>query len=237
MNIYLENVIKEYEGKKIVEVDELHIKSGALYGFIGPNGAGKSTLIKMIAGLERLNSGNIYYGHKPKSDPPFEIMTLVFQKPYLLRTTVEKNILYPLKLRGWSEKEMEDRVTELLKDMGLSEFRHQKSWKLSGGETQKVALARAMSFRPKLLLLDEPTANIDPSTIAIIEKMLRKANQEENTTVIIITHNLQQAKRLCSDLVFMHKGDVVEHGSADEVLNQPKHILTQRFIEGELIID
>jgi len=237
MNIYLENVIKEYEGKKIVEIDELHIKNGALYGFIGPNGAGKSTLIKMIAGLEPLDSGNIYYGHKPKSDPPFEIMTLVFQKPYLLRTTVEKNLLYPLKLRGWKEQEMEERVTELLKDMGLSEFRHQKSWKLSGGETQKVALARAMSFRPKLLLLDEPTANIDPSTIAIIEKMLHKANQEENTTVIIITHNLQQAKRLCSDLVFMHKGNVVEHGKVDKVLNQPAHILTQRFIEGELIVD
>ena len=235
MNIHCEKVTKQYEGKKILDIDTLHIKRGALCGIIGPNGAGKSTLVRIIAGLEMPTSGHVFYGHKPKADPPFEIMTMVFQKPYLIRTTVEKNIAYPLKLRGWNKKQIEERTIELLEDIGLTEFRHQKSWKLSGGETQKVALARALSFKPKLLLLDEPTANIDPPSIAVIEKMLKKANKNEHTTVIIITHNLQQAKRLCNHIVFMHRGQVIETGNSDEVINHPKDDKTRRFIEGELI--
>lgn len=235
MNIHCENVTKWYEEKKVLDVDALHIKRGALCGVIGPNGAGKSTLVRIIAGLEAPTSGQVYYGHKPKSAPPFDIMTMVFQKPYLLRTTVEKNIAYPLKLRGWDKKQIEDRTSELLEDMGLTEFRHQKSWKLSGGEIQKVALARALSFRPKLLILDEPTANIDPPSIAAIEKMLKKVSQNEHTTVIIITHNLQQAKRLCNYITFMHKGQVVETGISDQVIHHPKNNKTKRFIDGELI--
>lgn len=235
MNIHCENVTKQYEGKKVLDIDTLHIKRGALCGIIGPNGAGKSTLVKIIAGLEMPTSGNVYYGHKPKSQPPFEIMTMVFQKPYLIRTTVEKNIAYPLKIRGWDRNKIDERTTELLQDIGLAEFRNQKSWHLSGGEIQKVALARALSFKPKLLLLDEPTANIDPPSIAVIEKMLKKANENQHTTVIIITHNLQQAKRLCNHVVFMHKGKVIETGSEDQIIYHPKDDRTRRFIEGELI--
>lgn len=235
MNIHCENVTKQYEEKKVLDIDTLHIRRGALCGIIGPNGAGKSTLVKIIAGLEMPTSGYVYYGHKPKTEPPFEIMTMVFQKPYLIRTTVEKNIAYPLKIRGWDRNKIDERTTELLHDIGLSEFKSQKSWQLSGGEVQKVALARALSFKPKLLLLDEPTANIDPPSIAVIERMLKKANENQQTTVIIITHNLQQAKRLCNHIVFMHKGKVVETGSEDQIIHHPKDDRTRRFIEGELI--
>lgn len=236
MNIYIENLVKEYDGKRILDVEKLHIERGSLCGIIGPNGAGKTTLIRVIAGIEKQTEGMVFYGHKPKSEPPLEIMTLVFQKPYLIRTTVEKNISYPLKLRKWGENEIEERVQELIIEMGLEQQKKQKSWKLSGGETQKVALARALSFKPKLLLLDEPTANIDPASIAMIEKMLKKIREENNTTVIIITHNLLQAKRLCSDIVFMHKGKVIESGTTDQIFNSPQSQLTQSFFEGELLL-
>lgn len=235
MNITIENLTKEYNGRKVLDVDKLHIKIGTLCGIIGPNGAGKSTLLNIIAGLLKQTSGQILYEEIGIKEPPYKKMTMVFQNPYLLRTTVEKNITYPLKLRGWSEKEIENRLKELTEDLGLTAFRKTKSWNLSGGETQKVALARALSFRPELLLLDEPTANIDPAAMADIERMLKKITEEGRTTVVIITHNLAQAKRLCKEVIFMNHGKVIEHDLSEKILKNPNHELTKKFIAGELL--
>lgn len=231
----MENLTKEYEGRRVLDIGELQIEDGALYGIIGPNGAGKSTLLNLIAGLEKPTGGKILYGKAAAVAAPYRDMTMVFQSPYLIRTTIEKNIAYPLKLRGWDPDAIDSRVRELAQDLGLMDFLKQKSWKLSGGETQKVALARALSFRPKLLLLDEPTANVDPSTTAEIEAMLRKINEDEGTTVVLITHNLVQARRLCRELLFMDRGKAVECGPGDKLLREPEHELTKRFVSGELL--
>jgi tungstate transport system ATP-binding protein len=235
MKLYMENLTKEYEGRRVLDIGELSIASGALCGIIGPNGAGKSTLLNLVAGLMKPTGGSLFYGDDTAVTAPYEQMTLVFQSPYLIRTTVEKNIAYLLKLRGWDKIKIEERVGELAADLGLTDFLKQKSWKLSGGETQKVALARALSFRPKLLMLDEPTANVDPSTTAEIERMLEKINKKEGTTVILITHNLVQARRLCRDVLFMDRGKVVEYGLCEKVLKDPEHELTKRFVSGELL--
>lgn len=236
MKLYMENLTKEYEGRRVLDIGELRIGSGALCGIIGPNGAGKSTLLNLVAGLMKPTSGRLLYEDSPAASAPYEEMTLVFQSPYLIRTTVEKNIAYPLKLRGWDKIKIEERVGELAADLGLTDFLKQKSWRLSGGETQKVALARALSFRPKLLLLDEPTANVDPSTTAEIERMLKKINEKEGTTVILVTHNLVQARRLCREILFMDGGKVVEYGAGEKVLRDPEHEQTKRFVSGELLI-
>lgn len=235
MRLYMEKLIKEYEGRKVLDIDELLIEGGALCGIVGPNGAGKSTLLNLIAGLMRPTAGRLLYGEEMSASAPYRNMTMVFQTPYLIRTTVEKNIAYPLKLRGWGNAQIEERVRELTEDLGLADFRKQKSWKLSGGETQKVALARALAFRPKLLLLDEPTANVDPSTTAEIERMLKKINEKEGTTVILITHNLVQARRLCDEVLFMNQGKVVEYGASDKILREPEQEMTMRFVAGELL--
>ena len=235
MKLYMENLTKEYEGRRVLDIGELSIGSGALCGIIGPNGAGKSTLLNLVAGLMKPTEGRLLYGSDAAPAAPYEDMTLVFQAPYLIRTTVGKNIAYPLKLRGWDKIKIEERVGELAADLGLTDFLKQKSWKLSGGEIQKVALARALSFRPKLLLLDEPTANVDPSTTAEIERMLKKINEKEGTTVILITHNLAQASRLCREVLFMDRGRVVEYGPCEKVLRAPEHELTKRFVAGELL--
>lgn len=236
MKIIIENLKKVYDGKTVLDIEQFEIKRGSLCGIIGPNGAGKSTLIKLIAGLEKASCGDVFYGKKPKNMPPYEIMTLVFQKPYLLRTTVFNNIAYPLQIRNYPRNEIESRTNRLLKDIGLYEFRNQKAWKLSGGETQKVALARALSFKPKLLLLDEFTSNVDPLSMAVIEKMIKKINAEEKTTVITITHNLQQAKRLCSDIMMMHNGKVIEANEANKLLYECENKRTKAFVEGQLLI-
>ena len=235
MKLYMKNLTKEYEGRKVLAIEELQIEDGALCGIIGPNGAGKSTLLNIIAGLLKPSGGELLYGDNGQELPPFRDMTLVFQAPYLIRTTVEKNIAYPLKLRGWKQDQIEDRISELTEELGLSDFRRQKCWKLSGGETQKVALARALSFRPKLLLLDEPTANVDPATTAEIERMLKKINEKEKTTVITITHNLVQARRLCNQVLFLNQGQVVEFGESNQILKTPEKELTKAFIAGELL--
>lgn len=235
MNIFIEKLTKQYDNKLVLNIDSLDIEHGSLLGIIGPNGAGKSTLINIVAGLETQTAGHVYYGNRNHSIPPLDIMTLVFQTPYLIRTTVEKNIAYPLKLRNWSLQQIEERVSELSEDLGLTPFRKQKSWKLSGGETQKVALARALSFRPKLLLLDEPTANIDPGTTGEIERMLKKISGEGKTTIVIITHNLAQAKRICTHVAFLNQGVLTEYGKSEQVLKHPANELTQKFLSGELL--
>ncbi|MDO5413858.1 MAG: ATP-binding cassette domain-containing protein [Bacillota bacterium] len=232
MNITFEKLQKSYDGRKVLDIEKGIIKSGSRTAIIGPNGAGKSTLLKILAGLESADSGSLSYDGS--AEFPQMDATMVFQKPYLISTTVEKNIAYPMKLRGFSDDEIEKRVTELTEELGLTSFRKQKAWKLSGGETQKVALARALSFKPKLLLLDEPTANVDPYTTAEIEKMLVKAS--EYSTIVLITHNLAQAKRVCNEAMMMHEGKVIEFGLCEEVLLKPSSIETRRFVEGELLL-
>lgn len=232
MNITFEKLQKSYDGRKVLDIEKGIIKSGSRTAIIGPNGAGKSTLLKILAGLESADGGSLSYDGS--AEFPQMDATMVFQKPYLISTTVEKNIAYPMKLRGFSDDEIEKRVTELTEELGLTSFRKQKSWKLSGGETQKVALARALSFKPRLLLLDEPTANVDPYTTAEIEKMLIKAS--EYSTIVLITHNLAQAKRVCNEAMMLHEGKVIEFGLCEEVLLNPCSTETRRFVEGELLI-
>lgn len=232
MNITFEKLQKSYDGRQVLDIDQGVIKSGSRTAIIGPNGAGKSTLLKILAGLESADSGSIFYDNS--SEFPQTDITMVFQKPYLISSTVEKNIAYPMKLRGYSDNEIEQRINELTEELGLTSFRKQKSWKLSGGETQKVALARALSFKPKLLLLDEPTANVDPYTTAEIEKMLVAAS--EYATIVLITHNLAQAKRVCDMAMMLHEGKLIESGSCSKMLTSPEMKETRRFVEGELLI-
>jgi tungstate transport system ATP-binding protein len=236
MDIRIENLTKVYGERKVLDVKSLLIKKGDLCGIIGPNGAGKSTLLNIIAGLDKQTEGRIFYGKNKTEIIPVLNMTLVFQKHYLIRTTAEKNISYPLKIRGWDKERIRERTDELIKEMGLSGVRKQKSWTLSGGESQKVALCRALSFRPRLLLLDEPTANIDPSTTAELERMLMQINKNEGTTILIITHNLAQAKRLCDRVVFLNKGKLEEAGLTNDLFGSPENPLTRRFIDGELLL-
>ncbi|MTI55541.1 ATP-binding cassette domain-containing protein [Geosporobacter ferrireducens] len=237
MNISLHNIVKAYEDYQVLEIGKWSIRKGSLWGIIGSNGAGKSTLAKIIGKLEDPTAGEILYDGKPFTTQMQKEMTVVFQKPYLLRSSVWENIAYPLKIRDYSSNEIERSVKDILLQMGIEKIQHQKSWTLSGGEAQKVALARALVFKPKLLILDEPTANIDPSAVAVMEKMIRNTNEENQTTVLMVTHSLQQAKRLCKEIVFMHRGKIVETGPTEQILYQPSSMLTRRFIQGELLID
>ncbi len=234
MDVRFTDLKKSYDGRLVLDLPDGGIRSGSRTALIGPNGAGKSTLLRILAGLESPDHGTIHYDGKQEASR--QDITLVFQKPYLLSTTVENNIAYPMKLRGLPKAQIAERVDELLEELGLTAFKKQKSWKLSGGETQKVALARALSFHPRLLLLDEPTANIDPYTTAEIERMLLAISKKESITTVIVTHNLAQAKRLCDEVLMLHKGKAVEAGTSQEVLARPQNEITRQFVAGELIL-
>lgn len=237
MKLKIENLTKEYNEKKVLDIGNLTIEQGTITAIIGSNGAGKTTLLNIIGRVDLQTMGKVtYLSNNLINTNPQEEITLVFQNPYLISTTVEKNIAYPLKLRGWSSFDIEKRIQQLTEELGLEQLRKRKVWKLSGGEIQKVALARALSFNPKLLLLDEPTANIDPTTTGEIERILAKINEEEGTTIILVTHNLPQAKRVCNKLIFLNKGELVEEGNCREILKSPVNTLTRQFIEGELLV-
>ena len=209
MEIQIENAIKTYAEKKVLDTDSLKIEKGKITGIIGANGSGKSTLLNIIAGLDNEFDGTILYDGNQLDKDIRKKMTLVFQTAYLFKRTVYKNIAYPLKERKVKKEKIKAKVSELMKTLEIEDLKYKIGSKLSGGETQKVALARALVFNPELLLLDEPTSNIDPEYIEHMEKSIIKYNKENKGTVIIVTHNIDQAERLCHNIIKLERGKVI----------------------------
>lgn len=235
----IRKLVKEYESKKILDIDELKVEKGKITAVIGPSGAGKSTLLSILNGLEASTGGQIEFegkllGKKPDIETRRQ-MSMVFQKPVVFNTTVFENIAYSLKLRGMTSTETAKRVEELSELIGLKDKMKQKAKTLSGGEAQRLTLARAMVFRPKVLLLDEPTANLDPANVAMIEKLIMHAKTEYGTSIIIVTHNMFQAKRISDNVIFLLSGNVIESGESAQLFNDPQDARTLDFIEGRMI--
>ena len=210
MRLDLRSIKRLYGEKVVLDIPSLEIQEGKITGITGPNGSGKSTLINIISGMDKEFEGNILYNGRALDKEVQKNMTHVFQKPYLFRRRVYENIAYPLRLRKTEKKQEEKLVKALIKNLEIDELINKKGHLLSGGETQKVALARALVFNPKLLLLDEPTSNIDPESIKIMEREIMRFNKENQGTVLIITHNLEQAERICDDIIYLSFGKVAE---------------------------
>lgn len=209
MNIYLKSIKKHYGNNQVLDIDELNIEEGKITGITGPNGCGKTTLLNIIAGLDKDFFGQVLYKNSMINKEIMNKMTTVFQKPYLLKRTVYENIEYPLILRDISKGKSKDMVMDVMESLEIIDLMDKKGHKLSGGESQKVALARALVFEPELLLLDEPTSNIDPEYIGTMERAIRQFNLEKKGTIIIVTHNIEQSERLCHNVINMHRGRVV----------------------------
>ena len=234
MRIEIEKLKKAYQGVMVLDIERMTIKTGKITAIVGPNGAGKSTLLNLIGNLIQKDEGRILYNGDEKV--PEKDLTLVFQEPYLIASTVKKNIAYPMKLRKFSKEAIEARIRELAEELNLEALLNKKANQLSLGEVQKVALARALSFKPELLLLDEPCASIDPYTTREIEKILRKMNHSGGTTMIMVTHNLAQARRLADEVILLKKGKLVECCGSEQFFTHPDNEETKKFVEGELLI-
>ncbi|MBI4857146.1 MAG: ABC transporter ATP-binding protein [Acetobacterium woodii] len=222
MKIEAKEIVKTYQDKSVLTLKGTHhhlvFEPGKIYGIIGPNGSGKTTLLKIMAGLIPMSSGNMLYNNQSLTHQTMTEMTYSSHSPTLFSRSIYENIAYPLRIRKVDKQMIDDTVNGLLAEFELNKIQTQNAKHLSGGESQKTALARALSFSPKVLFLDEPTANIDPKSIRIIESALKKRNHHDNLTVIIITHNLSQAFRLCSHLIFMDQGQCLFSGTPEEIM-------------------
>lgn len=236
MNISLHNITKKFGDKTVLDIKQLEFNAGIVTGIIGPNGSGKSTLMKIIAGLDTEFTGSLHMDGQEINQKTYKSMTLVFQKPYLINTDVYNNIAYPLKIRGMSKGEINNKVEKMIELLQLKEIMKQNALTLSGGEMQKVAMARAIVFEPKLLLLDEPTSNIDPKTMQLMGNAIKYINQSCNTTVVLVTHNIRQLQRVCTQAVFMQEGKVAEQDIVKNVLSKLNEDFIGDFLEQELYV-
>lgn len=220
----LKNVAKTFDGIAALENINLKIDEGEILALLGPNGSGKTTLLKILAFIEKPTEGEVYFcGTKAVNKNTEQLRmesTMVFQRTVLFSTTVYNNVAYGLRIRKLPKNDIEEQVNEALRLVKLEGFERRPAKKLSGGEQQRLALARALVLNTKLLLLDEPTANLDPKNAAIIEEAIAMANRESGTTVVIATHNMFQARNLPNRIVLMTSGRIDESGTPAEVFGR-----------------
>ena len=225
-----------YAGRTVLDIGRLEVNAGEVLALVGPSGAGKSTLLRLLNFLETPTAGTILYqGKAITGHVPLEIrrqVTMVFQRPALRRATVRENVAYGLRLRGIS---LDGAVDEMMERLGLLPFARQPAHTLSGGEMQRVAVARALLVKPRVLLLDEPTANLDPYNVGLIEEIIRADNAARGTTIILATHNIFQARRLAQRTGLLLSGKLVELADTTSFFNSPADPRTAAFVRGEMV--
>lgn len=218
------------QGRTVLSAVDLDLDGEGISVVLGPNGVGKSVLLRMVAGLQGLDSGSIAWGVSPSPNEP---LAMVFQTPMILRSTVLANAGLGLIPLGLSRAERHTRAFAALERVGLADRADSSARLLSGGEKQRLALARAWAVKPRLLLLDEPTANLDPSATEAVEHIIRGI-RTDGAKVLMTTHNLGQATRLADEIIFLADGRVQEHAPTQRFFAHPQSTAARLFIQGEL---
>lgn len=242
--IKLENVFKSYKSFSVLKNINLNIKKGEIVAVIGASGCGKSTMLKCINGLEPVNKGKILVDEIDITNPSIDLNQLrsevgiVFQQFNLFpHMTVKENItLAPLKVRKMSKNEAEILAMSLLEKVGLLSKIDRYPEELSGGESQRVAIARSLAMKPKIMLFDEPTSALDPKmTNEVLDVM--KALAYEGMTMIVVTHEMSFAREVAGRIIFMSHGQIIEEGTPDQIFTNPKNSITIDFLKSTLKLD
>jgi tungstate transport system ATP-binding protein len=241
MSIYtVDELTHRYGERTVLKIDSLCVEPGQILALIGPSGAGKSTLLRLLGLLEEPTQGEVKMqlnGHTITSlTASIDIrrkVTMVFQRPVLLSSSVRANIASGLRIRG--QRNYAKRVDQVLDRVSLMPLADAKAHTLSGGEMQRVAIARALILEPQILLLDEPTANLDPYTVRLIEDLIREQNQQYGTTIVLVTHNVFQAQRLATHVALVLDGELIEYAPTESFFNTPHDPRTSAFVSGELV--
>ncbi|MEM2341047.1 MAG: ABC transporter ATP-binding protein [Candidatus Bathyarchaeia archaeon] len=253
--VEVQNLFKEYSGRQVLKGISFSVQSGELFVLVGPNGAGKTTLLRILDLLEEPTNGKVFFDgelvdYSTKKERAFlrRKIGMVFQQTVLFNMSVFDNVAYPLKVRG--ERNIEQKVNGILELVQLRGFERKNALTLSGGEAQRVAIAQALVTEPELLLLDEPTANLDPRNTSTIEEVISHVNREKKTTVIMATHNIFQAEKLADRVAFLSDGKIEMLGTFQEIfggrsqsiksftmLENIFHGLSRITTEGTSIID
>ncbi|MEO1365195.1 MAG: ATP-binding cassette domain-containing protein [Pseudomonadota bacterium] len=219
-------------GKRLVGPVDLSLDGQGLCVVMGPNGSGKTTLLRLMHGTARLTGGSVTWACD--TDTARHAQAFVFQRPVVLRRTVEENLTYPLRLRGIARKPARAAAQDWANRVGLEPHLTRRAMVLSGGEQQKLAIARALITDPALVFLDEPTASLDGRAMREIEAILHKA-KADGTRLILSTHDMGQARRIADTVVFMLGGKVHETGPADTFFDAPKTPEARAFLKGDIV--
>jgi tungstate transport system ATP-binding protein len=232
----LESIRHRYGDRAVLDIERLDIARGETLAVIGPSGSGKSTLLRLLQFLERPSEGRLSFdGQAIAAEPPLAVVrrvTTVFQRPIVLSRSVRGNLVYGLRVRRM--KERRDRIDGLLGALGLAPLAHAPASTLSGGEIQRVAFARALAFDPDVLLLDEPTANLDPRNVRLVEDLVRE-RQARGVTIVLATHQIFQARRLASQAALLLDGQIVETAPTSRLFDSPQDPRTRAFLSGDMI--
>ena len=218
------------DGRTVLAGVDLELSGEGISVILGPNGAGKTVLLRLLAGLLAPAGGSIDWGGAAH---PGGRLAMVFQQPMLLRLSVFTNVEFALRAQGLDGATRRARTGEVLARVGLAHRARDCARLLSGGERQRLALARAWAMRPRLLLLDEPTASLDPTATEQVESIIREI-RTDGAKVLMTTHNLGQATRLADDIIFLADGRVQEHESAPRFFARPQSPAARAFLQGEL---
>ena len=227
-----ENLVVEFKGQRILGPIGLKLVKGDIAVILGPNGSGKTTLLKSLHGIIKIKNGGVSWSC-PKSESMAKQM-FVFQNPVMLRRSVFENLTYPLTLCKTPKAEINRLADEWLSKISLKEVIHVAATRLSGGEKQKLALARALITKPEMLFLDEPTASLDGKTTLEIEKLLQNS-ADNGTTIMMSTHDIGQAKRLAKNILFLNKGKLESTQPAQIFFREPISNNARKFIAGEIV--
>ncbi len=212
----LRQVKKVYGKRTVLDLPHLSVEEGRIVGLLGPNGAGKTTLLEIFSFLLGLTSGKIWFqgnevhlANNRLRDLRRRVV-LVQQHPIMFTVTVEKNLKFPLNVRNVPKQRQGETIDALLDLVGMRDFKHTRAHNLSGGETQRIAIARALACSPEVILFDEPTASVDVEHQIAIERIIREINQDKGISVIFTTHDMNQAARLADDVIFLFEGRLAQ---------------------------
>lgn len=228
----LERVSFAAGGHTILADVDLEITAGARTAVLGPNGAGKSVLVRLCHGLLAPTRGRVVWADVERTGEPRR-QAMVFQRPVLLRRSVIGNLAFALAVAGVARAERTKRARVALERVGLAAFADRPARVLSGGEQQRLALARAWMLRPEVLFLDEPTANLDPGATLQIESIIESIHAS-GTKIVMVTHNLGQARRLFDEVIFIDRGRIAERSSVEAFFARPQTAQADAFLKGEL---
>lgn len=240
--IRAENIWKSYGERKVLQGVFFEAEKGKISCIIGPNGSGKTTLLRILNLLETPDKGEVFFDQISltrlnNEEKRFYIkkMAMVFQQPVLYNSSVFDNVSIGLRIRGFSKDGIIEQVNHILEKLGLYEYHDMHAYKLSGGEAQRVCLARALILKPEILLLDEPTSNLDPSNTQIIENVIKEYCRQEKPIVILTTHNMFEAKKLADKVALLYNGQIVEEDDVKSFFEHPRNEITAKFVNGEII--
>ena len=234
---------QRYNKQEILKNINISIAKGEVFALIGPTGAGKTTLLRLIDLLDLPTSGKIYFDGVDVTESgrvrleARRRMAFVLQKPMVFNTSVYDNIAYGLKWRGAGKSSIREKVSGILQMVGLSAYKNRSARTLSGGEAQRVAIARAIAIEPEVLLLDEPTANLDPISTSRIEELISNIIHRYDTTIIMATHDMSQGQRLADRIGVLINGEILQTGDPREVFASPRNWEVAEFVGVENIID